>query len=418
MLTASSKIFLVKLKWFLWKQLSSVWDFILLLFNFPVSYNDDLKQKEKKVIVYLGELLPPRISRMAKWVKRSSDFATVLVCSKQGFFEKFSDPNFDSVFLFRNAFHLKRIVKQIPNIHLIHAFAPKSFYPDIIRRAFKHKFIADYQDVYGIYYGLNPSLRWLKKELPYEKACLEHADGIVAHSLEPNVALRKYDIKKKPKTIFFPLYCDDDSFCENKKNISPENIHIVYAGGVAGSHRNPRQYGNIQFHWLIEKLSSQKIHFHIYPSPSNFPADYEEYKFIEKQNMFFHFHNPIAQNKLAMELSKYHFGILPFFRGDSQQGENKYKFATTLKLFNYIEAGIPVLVSKDIIYQSWIVERYKAGIILSSKKDIDNLKEIILKMEYKKLSDDLKENRNKISLSRNIPRLIKFYDRIRQTTIS
>ena len=396
----------------MYERFSSAWDLVALLFNFPVSGNTLLKRNGKQVIVYLGEHLPPRIPRIAKWVKRSSDYSIVLVCSKQGFYEKFSDPNFDGVFLFRNAFHLERIVKQIPNIRLIHAFAPKSFYPDLIRKKFKHKFIIDYQDVFGNYYGLNPSLSWLKKELPHEKACLEHADGIVGQSLEPNAAMRKYGIKKKPKTIFFPLYCDDDFFYENKKTPSFDDIHIVYAGGVAGSHRDPKQYGNTQFRWLIEKLSKQKIHFHIYPSPSNISADYEEYREIEKQNLFFHFHEPVAQSELTLELSKYHFGILPFFLGGSDQSESKYKFATTLKLFNYIEAGIPVLVSKDIIYQQWIVERYRSGIVLSSREDVDVLGEKILKLDYKNMAKELIENRNKISLSRNIPRMMKFYDTI------
>ncbi|MFI5164500.1 MAG: hypothetical protein ACHQHP_04545, partial [Bacteroidia bacterium] len=71
------------------------------MFNIPVSGNKNIKRNGKKVIVYLGEQLPPRIPRIAKWVKRSSGLCTVLVCSRRGFFEKFSDPSFDAVFLFR-----------------------------------------------------------------------------------------------------------------------------------------------------------------------------------------------------------------------------------------------------------------------------------------------------------------------------
>lgn len=408
-MTASQKIFLVKLRWFLYERVTSVSDLFLYLVNSPVSGRKELKRNNKKVIVYLGEQLPPRIPRMAKWVKRSSDFSTVLVCSQRGFFEMFSNDEFDAVFLFRNAFHLKRIIRQMPNIHLIHAFAPKSHYPDIVRRNFTHKFICDYQDVYSIYYGLDPQLGWLKHELPHEKACLEHADGIIGHSLEPNAAFRKYGIKNKPKTLFFPLYCDDDVFQDNKKNLNPDDIHLVYAGGVAGSHRDPKQYGNIQFHNIINILSKQKIHFHIYPSPSNIRADYAEYEEIAQKNPFFHFHESVSQDKLAKELSKYDYGILPFFKDVSSQSEDKLKYATTLKLFNYLEAGIPIIVSKDLCYQSWIASRNNVGIILDGLSDMNFTSESIQKIDHAKLLLEVIRARKKLSLKSNINRLLEFY---------
>ncbi len=408
-MNASAKIFFVKLRWFLFEKLTSALDFFLHAMNFSVEETAILKRSEKKVIVYLGEQLPARIPRMAKWVKRSSGYSTILVCSQRGYFEKFTNNEFDAVFLFRNEFHLKRILKHLPKISIIHAFAPKSYYPNIARKALKVPFVLDMQDVYSIYYGFNPTLDWLKKELPHEKECLEKADGIVAHSFEPNVALRKYGIKKKPKTIFFPLYCDDDVFQNKPKQLNPDDIHLVYAGGVAGSHRNPKQYGNIQFHEIIKILSKQKIHFHIYPSPSNIPADYEEYVEIAKQNSFFHFHKPVAQNKLAEELAKYHFGILFFFKGLSDQSDDKLKYATTLKLFNYLEAGIPIIVSKDLGYQSWMVERNNAGISVENQNYLGSLKNRIADCDYENLLQGLKNKREDLSLKKNTERMMKFY---------
>jgi len=429
-MNASLKIFLVKLRWFLFERITSVLDFVLYAIHVPVSGRSNPKRNEKKVIVYLGEQLPPRIPRIAKWVKRSGEYSTVLVCSQRGYFEKFSNNEFDAVFLFRNEFHLKRILKQLPKISLIHAFAPKSYYPNLARQIVKAPFVLDMQDVYSIYYGLNPTLGWLKKELPHEKECLEKADGIVAHSLEPNVALRKYGIKKKPKTIFFPLYCDDDAFLngpshpsgmegDNTFSSSPSGrsggaLHLVYAGGVAGSHRNPKQYGNIQFHEIINILSKQKIHFHIYPSPSNIPADYEEYEKISKQNSFFHFHEPVAQDKLAIELSKYNFGILFFFKGVSEQSDDKLKYATTLKLFNYLEAGIPIIVAKDLGYQSWIVERNQSGLTIENINDLASLKEKILQLNYETLLQSVKERRIGLSIKANTDRILKFYSVIQR----
>ena len=410
-MNASLKIYLFKLRWFLHEKITFTWDFILYTLKFPISdlKNIEERSKGKKIIVYVGEQLPPRIPRIAKHLKYyESGHFMILICHERGFIEKFTDPCFDETVVFHNAYHLRRIMRQIPKIYLVHAFAPKSFFPSVVLRYFKYPFLIDMQDVLVNYYGRNPVLRWIENELPSEKFCLEHATGIVAHSLETNSGIRAFEINKKPKSIFFPLYCDNDMFCENNKILAPDNIHVVYSGGVAGSHRNPEQYGNIQHHWLIEKFSEQKIHFHIYPSPSNLRADYEEYEVIAKNSEYFHFHQSVAQNQLAKEISKYHFGIIPFFWGDSSQTRDKYKYCTTLKFFNYMEAGLPIIVSKDKEFPSWLTERYGFGITLS-KQTMDNIRQTILLRDYRKLVFHLEESRSKLSLRTHINRLSAFY---------
>ncbi len=405
--SANLKIIFYKIRWLLWDKSTSLFDF--LGYQLSTSPKKNLTGiGTRKTVVFVGEFLPPRIPRMAKWLKREGDFYFILVCHQRGFVEKYTDTSFDETHLFRNNWHLKRILKSISPIDLVHGFAPKSYYCNVARKSVKAPYIHDMQDVYATYYGLQPNLNWLKKELPHEKECLQKADGVVAHCLEANVAFRKYGIKPKPKTLFFPLYCDDDFFQIHTKSFNPKEIHLVYAGGVAGSHRNPKQYGNIQFHGLIETLSKQKIHFHIYPSPSNIRADYEEYEKIANQNSFFHFHEAVAQQNLALELGKYDFGILPFFKELSEQSADKLRYATTLKLFNYLEAGIPILVSKDIVYQAWLVERYKIGSAISLD-DLKSLSAHIANKDYSNFMLAIESTRKHLSIKNNIERLVYFY---------
>ncbi|HEY5123916.1 MAG TPA: hypothetical protein VIK14_09295 [Ignavibacteria bacterium] len=403
-------ILIIKIYRLTYDKVSSVVDGLLFLINIPVHSLSKLSNSEKKVIVFVGDRILLRSSRMAKWVKRNGDFFTILLYHKLYFVEKFSNNEWDKIFLYRNKFHLLRIIRQLKHVYLFHGFAPSSYYPDLVRRHVKVPFIIDMQDVYACYYGLNPAIRWIKAELPHEKNCLQLSDGLIGHSLEPNVALRKYG-KIKPPSLFFPLYCDNDYFQSNIKSLNADDIHFVYAGGVAGSRRDKAQYGIIQFHDLIQVLSDQKIHFHIYPSPSNFKADYQEYEQISDHNNYFHFHHSVSQDQLAVELNKYHFGLLPFFLKNSGQSAEKFKYATTLKLFNYIEAGIPILVSKDLVYQNWIVKRNSAGLTIV-QEDIFHLKEIISSIDYSALVAGLIRKREEISLKTHIPRLFKFYRHI------
>jgi hypothetical protein len=390
--------------------MSSVVDWILLLINLPVGSLQGISSSGKKVIIFVGDRVILRSSRIAKWVKRTGDFSTILLCHKLYFVEKFSNDEWDRVLLYRNRFHLLRIIRQLKDVYLFHGFAPSCYYPDLVRQHVKAPFIIDMQDVYACYYGLNPAIRWIKAELPHEKNCLQFSDGLIAHSLEPNVALRKYG-KIKPPSLFFPLYCDNDYFHANKKSLDIDDIHFVYAGGVASSMRDKAQYGAIQFHDLIRVLSNQHIHFHIYPSPTNFKADYTEYEQMSKYSEYFHFHHSVSQDQLASELNKYHFGLLPFFQINSGQSAEKFKYATTLKLFNYIEAGIPILVSEDLVYQNWMVKRNNAGLTLR-QDDIFHLKEFISSIDYDALVARLIGKREEISLKIHIPRLFRFYRQV------
>jgi hypothetical protein len=411
---SSVYVFVNKLKWFAYDKCTSVLDALLWFFAMPVAIDSKIKKEDSKIIIYVGEFLPPRIARMAKWCKRYEPFTTVLICHKRGFVEKFSGDEIDYVILFRNEWHLKRIVKSLPGPYVLHGFAPKSKYPDIALEASKKyhplsPVITDYQDVFILYYGLTSNLRWLKMELPYEKLCFQLSDGIIAHSMEPREGMKMWEINDKKKRLFFPLYTDNDYFQFPQNNLVMDDIHLVYVGGVMGSHRDKVHYGLTQFHWLIDYLTQQKINFHIYPSPSTLRIDYIEYEQIAKKNPYFHFHASVSQQDLSGELARYHYGMMPFFRVNSGQSDIKYKYSTTLKLFNYLESGIPILTSSDIVYQSWLVERYKLGIAVPKKEDFADIRKLIGKVPYETQVKNLLESREKLSLKNHTPRLLDFY---------
>jgi hypothetical protein len=301
----------------------------------------------------------------------------------------------------------------------LHGFAPKSKFPFIAKEVCKKyfpstPFIIDYQDVLVIYYGKNPAMRWLQNELPYEDGCFRDADGIIANSLEACEAMKLWGVKKPGKRILFPLYSDNDYFCNTEKKFPDGEIHLVYAGGIYGSHRNKSHYGIAQLHWLIEYLQPQKVHLHIYPSPSSIGADYEEYAEMAKTNPYLHLHPSVSQSKLAAELSQYHYGLMPFFANDSNQSDAKLKYATTLKLFNYAEAGIPILVAADVFYQSWLVTRYGLGISVAHKDDFKDVRKLTGSTPYAEQALSVIKNREVLSLKKHIPRLIRFYEKMRE----
>jgi hypothetical protein len=404
--------FLTKLRKYAFIRLSSALDYLLFVLNIADTQYQPDQAASDKTVVYLGEYSWPRISRIAKYVQKDFGYRVVLVCSKMGFTPKLNPDCFDQVITFRNAWHLKRILMTIRGVKLIHAYGPVNSYPAIGITHAQVPAIYDAQDVLCCYYGLNPHYAHVKTDMESERINFTASAGLVAQSPEPIVGRRIYGTPKSSQSIFFPIYCDPEAFVPPAKmNKRSDGIHVVYIGGVAGSHRDPQRYGSIQFHWLIDLFSKQQIHFHIYPSPTNIRADYIEYEQTAKENPYFHFHNSISQSELSAELSQYHFSILPFFSGQNKQSNSKYKYATAFKLFNYIEAGLPVIVSKDVLFQSWLINRYGCGLSIE-KNDLDNLASFVKQTDYNKLLENLIAGREKLSLRKQIPRMVRFYDQI------
>jgi hypothetical protein len=389
---------------------SAVIDAVLYALHVPPSI--PATAKVDNALFYVAELLMARAGRMAKWVTRQSGRKVVLFCHREGYIPEFAGEGFAAVLLYRNAWHLRRLIRAMPTPWIVHGFAPKSHYPDVARRTLPNvPYIHDLQDTLVVYYGTTPTKRWLRAELPHERACMAEADGVIAHSLEPAEGFRRYGIphRTRPRTLFFPLYCDDDRFVTMPK-ISATETHLVYAGGVAGSHRDPRYFGNIQFFGLIETLTKQDLHLHIYPSPTTLAADRTEYEALARTNPRFHYHEPVGQEKLAEELGRYHFGLIPFFVERSSQSPEKLKYATALKLFNFLEAGLPVVVSKDLGFQSWIAERSGAGLVIGAN-ELDGLAERL----KDRSSQDASSARTALSIEQQVPRLLAFYEKVSAT---
>lgn len=393
---------------------SAMVDAVLHILRLPPTMPPGVKQAAP-FMLYVCELLPARAGRMAKWVARVEGARIILLCHRDGFIPAFASAGFAHVLLYRNAWHLRRILNALPKPKLVHGFAPKSKYPDVARQALQPlgiPYIHDLQDTLVVYYGTQVDLRWLREELPHERACMAGADGLVAHSLEPNEGFRRYGIARKdrPRTLFFPLYCDDDAFAGAVPKVSGTETHLVYAGGVAGSHRDPRQYGNIQFFGLIETLTRQGLHLHIYPSPTNIRADLEEYEALSRTNPRFHFHPPVPQEKLAGELAKYHWGIHIGFVNDAEHKQSvaKYRLCTTLKLFNFMEAAIGIVSSENLWFQSWMITRHGVGISIA-REQLGRLVPLLEAFSHEHTTSSLARVRNQLSLKNHIPRLLHFY---------
>ncbi len=392
---------------------ASSWHHLLLFFKFyklTPSINSN-----KPVIVFITDILQARAPRIIKWVARNGEFETILLYkthqSNQFFFKEFDINQIP----FKNNYELLRILSGIKNIYVVHFFAPNSRLAFFLIAKTNLKIIADYQDVVYSYYKNNPKHKWQQKEINDEIEVLQTAAGIITHSLEPLAIFHDYKISKRPPTLFFPLFTDNDFFVSEKSIHKMTGTHLVYAGAIAGKNSADQETGNIKFFTLAKSLARQQIHLHLYPSPYTSQEIIDDYKELQKEySTYFHLHDVVPQSQLVAEIAKYHFGIYAYFREFNNFDQYKFDYQTSLKTFNYLEAGLPILMSKDVKFMHWFFGRKNCVIDLEIN-DLNNLRETIETKNYNVLFNNTLKAREELSLKNNISKIIDFYKKIHET---
>jgi hypothetical protein len=396
------------------ERLTESGDRLLDLVGIP----DKSVQREQKpgkiTVVFAGQVINHRILKISKWLLQTGGYECILLCHQKSVKADVLPDCYSQLIEFRNKQHLKRIIKNARGIDLIVAFASKPSYAEVAVRYSTVPVIFDAYDCMVIYHGTTSELGWLRKELISERYCFQHADAILARSLENWMALRLYGIQAK-RSLFFADYCDNGQFT-NSSHKSATETHVVYSGSIHGRHlKNKLAQGLTDFFELIEALDAQSIHFHIYPSPFTSPENYYDYVEASHAMHCLHVHSTIAQNQLSSELSQYHFGALPHFRtAVSKISDEKLDRASSLKFYSYLEAGLPLLVSDEMEYMSWLVKRYRIGVVFG-KADFPQLKELLSGSHYPDMQKNVLEVREKLSMAGNIRRLAQFLIELKES---
>lgn len=382
--------------------------------------------EEKTAVVFVAERARHhfRLLRIAKWLHRIGQIDLILVSKDVGGdfdLEVAYRKIFRSFYKFDGLWQLRGFLKgPLRNPGLIfHILSPPSDFARWVIQTASGRCYYDPYDVRVIYFGPDgegcdiPWMRrkWIQRDIPDERFCLEHAAGLICRSAETKLAIRKFGYHANVPRLFFTDYCDPDVFEAIKPfngSFNKQSIHIVYVGGVASRKAPKSFYGYLQFHNSIQTITDQCIHFHIYPSPTQ-DDDLSDYVELASRNPYFHWHDAVPQSLMITELKKYDFGIIPFFVEEmGNLSTDKFRASTSLKLFNYLEAGIPVIVSRDLEHKSQIVRRYGIGICIG-RTDLPHLSNILHNVDYSLLLSCVDKARSRLGLERHINRLLEFY---------
>lgn len=368
---------------------------------------------DKKYILIAGRAPNFRVIKYANLIASNNNYLVYLCCQNFEILNNTKISEQINLVKYNSIPHLSNLIKN-SNSYISIAFTSRTEDASKVIKYSTNFKLLDIYDCWTNCFGENPPIFWLKKEVKFEKYNLEHADGIIARNLESKDLSRRYHYKFPEKNILFLDYCDEANFqAPDRKSITKDkSIHLVYSGGIFGPSALKASWGIIDFDILIKSLVHSELNLHLYPFPNEPLEYYSELLEMEKTNPYLNIYSSVPNFTLANEIGKYHFGILPNFKVDSYPiMDFKLDMCTSNKFFNYLEAGIPIIVSDELKFMSWIVKRYQIGIVVK-KGELNNLKNIIFEHDYKQMIENVIKVREKLSFQFNNKRLLSFLNSI------
>lgn len=297
-----------------------------------------------------------------------------------------------------------------------HVFTNTNF--DVLENLIKNnigKIVMDNYDGVKGFLAVMERTKEGRKIINQEKFCMENSDGLCCRSFESQWLKKHYGYKFKGKRILFFDYCWNKSFIfKDKANISNKELSFVYVGGLRTKQMYPEAADTCKLE-LAEILTKNNVNYYMYINKYK-KNIYKDYIKMDKINSKFHFIKGVSYKKLLHLLKNYDYGC-HICRDISMKGykkflpyyKSKYIYASTNKFFDYIDAGLPILAVEPIMILKYLS---KYGIVIPI--NLENCEEKLedLKVNYKKYLNNTIKARKELSINKNIPRLIEFYNNI------
>lgn len=252
-------------------------------------------------------------------------------------------------------------------------------------------------------------------KLEMERFCLENADGLCCRSIETQYAKRKLGYSYKGKRIFFPEYCWN-IFNHNNGKGESKNFVIANAGNLyIDIRRNLNEYNN--YHLFLALVFAQhNIASYLFKTNLN----HLEVSFVSQASG----NNPLIKitqlsyEKLMDEL--YHFcdaGLIcaPQKITSLEQesySQNKRNYAIGNKAFDYIDAGMAIIMDTENRFLFWYIKRYHKVIDFNLFISDLNKYSGLIRSWQSDGSGELFHASQVLSVSSHIHRLEGFYENI------
>lgn len=285
----------------------------------------------------------------------------------------------------------------------------------LIRQHIDVKVVFDYKDMFEnvLSYPQDES-RWMQ-----QRYLVEHADGLCCRDRQLENYLRVNNMRTSARQFVFPDYCYNYDFELQAKHSAMHEVHVVQIGTFIPEDAFP-QFSSHGYYLIAQAFCNQGVHFHLYPSKyvKNVFDQQGGSIYIElaKQNSYFHLHDPVPLEQLIHEISRYDFGLMLLQGNLFGIPENfvlneQFKFGLATRIFDYLEAGLDVLVDPIFEFNAEMMNRHQFGHEIDSAFISDNLLDKLLGLKNdEKNHERARIAKKELSVARYVHQLADFYE--------
>ncbi len=247
-----------------------------------------------------------------------------------------------------------------------------------------------------------------------ERFVLENADGILYKDSDEafDDLHRRYNIGA-PSLQFQTYVSQTHHHAMTGDEVSDERpLRLVYAGGVHGNAdlRNDGYYLTRSLLDIASVLTRQGFQFDIYNSYDPNGSGFEDFCSLSERDPLFNYHTPVPAEELPAVLLDYDYAWYGLDFSRAVASGKFYHNCFGSKFWSYVEAGLPIIISKEHGYMAKLAADLGIGITFGME-DLPELGRLIARYDYREMKENLKKVQREYSMEGQIDRLLAFYAR-------
>ncbi len=306
-----------------------------------------------------------------------------------------------------------------PDIVHIFANAGSSAIPLLASRVCSAPYAVEYNDILTNMHNRKSLAKAIgadnsEQEFKTEKFLLMQAKGLIYNNHESAIThLFKFHNLTIPSLQFLYYPLNPVQKRSNNQATEKNKIKLVFIGGIRKSeydHLCNYSYNDLLL--MIDELTKQNFTVDIFNAyDSGAGNDFTEFYQKEKNNPNFKYHQAVHPQDLTKILNRYDAGLLVLNYERSKMKKEVLERTMSSRVYEYLEAGLPVIISRELKFMVSIIDEYDIGLPLSWH-EMSNLSARLTPEKLAQLQENTKHYVNQILMPHQIPRLITFYSSI------